>query len=636
MPATARICVCGDEGTGKSSLIVSFFKDTFIQGKVIDRIPPLTVPPTISTPENVNTIIVDTSALPHGRAALASEIRKSNVILLVYSDHYSYERVALFWLPYFRSLGVNLPVVLCATKSDLRATETSKQVVDDELLPVLSEWKEIDSCIRTSAKEHYNVNEAFFLCQMAVSHPISPLYDHKESTLKPAAIAALRRIFYLCDKDKDGYLNDRELEDFQMKVFERELTQEDIAHLKEGLGNALPVEDTSHGISQQGFLHLHKLYAEKGRHETIWIVLRAFQYTDSLSLQESFLHPRFVVPEFSSAELSPAGYKFFVDLFLNSDKDNDGGLDDSELQALFAPTPGIPPSWLENNFPACTVRNDANHVTLQGWLAQWSMTTFTSPKTTLEYLAYLGFESSDRSNPTTTAALKLTKPRKKQRRAGRAARNVISAVVLGAPGSGKSSLLETFLGRPLDRTYHPTIQPRVVVNTVELPGGKQCYLILRELGESESAILDNKIRLADQCDVIVYTYDSSDPDSFAYIPEIRKQHSLSEFPSMYVALKADLDRTVQRSEIPPDEYTSTVLRMPQGPAMHTSATWPTISELFVAVAEAGLEPINAYPRPLKDEDDGQLLRYSMAFGAFVVAAGGALYIWKRVWSSGST
>ncbi|KAK2761731.1 ERMES complex Ca(2+)-binding regulatory GTPase gem1 [Arachnomyces sp. PD_36] len=632
--ATVRICVCGDEGTGKSSLITSLVKGVFVTNKIQPVLPQITIPPSLGTPENITTTtVVDTSAFPQERNNLAKEIRKSNVILLVYSDHYSYERVALFWLPHFRSLGVNVPVVLCANKSDLSAEGNGAQVVEEEMLPVMAEFKEIDSCIRSSAREHRNVNEAFFLCQKAVTHPLAPLFDTKESALKPAAVAALQRIFYLCDKDRDGYLNDKEVGDFQMKCFGKPLSEVDLTHIKETIQRAHPDSVTPMGIDSRGFLHLNKLYAEKGRHETVWIILRAFQYTDNLSLQESFLHPRFEVPPFASAELSPSGYRFLVDLFLLSDKDNDGGLNEKELESLFAPTPGLPSSWTDGSFPSSTVRNEAGHVTLQGWLAQWSMTTFTSPKTTLEYLAYLGFESPDRGNPSTTAALKVTKPRKRRRRPGRVGRNVVLCHVLGAPGSGKSALLDAFLARGFSTTYHPTIQPRTAVNTVELPGGKQCYLILDEFGELEPALLENQTKMLDQCDVIAYTYDSSDPDSFTYIPEIRAKYPhLEELPSVYVALKADLDRTTQRAECQPDEYTSR-LRM-SGPPLHVSVTWSSIQELFVHIAESAMEPSTAFPRQEEDVE-GKWMAWGIALGAVVCAGAAAVMIWRRVSGSGN-
>lgn len=549
--------------------------------------------------------------------------------MLVYSDHYSYERVALFWMPHFRSLGVNVPVVLCANKSDLSANVDTDQVVEDEMLPVMAEFKEIDSCIRTSAREHHNINEVFFLCQKAVTDPIAPLYDSKEANLKPACVSALERIFYLCDKDQDGFLNDNEVYDFQTACFGKPLGVEDLDNIKQAISKYSATVVTSNGITREGFVILNKMFAEKGRHETIWIILRTFHYSNSLSLHSSFLHPKFDIPPNTSAELSPAGYRFFVDLFLLFDKDNDGGLSHSELSALFAPTPGLPSSWSadSNSFPSSTVRNEANHITLQGWLAQWSMTTFFSPKTTLAYLAYLGYDPPDH---TTTSALHLTKPRKRTRRGKRLAkteRNVLLAYILGPPGSGKSSLLDAFLSRPHSPTYHPTIKPKTAVNSVELPGGKQCTLILEELGELEPAILENPTKLS-TADILVYTYDSADPDSFAYIPHLRSQYQhLDEMPSLYVALKADMDRSTQAGDVQPEEYTS-LLGM-QKP-LHVSVTWGSISELFVQIAEAALWPGGALPAGKEGEEDVDWVRWGIVGGAIIVVGAAAAGIWRRV------
>ncbi|KAL8860555.1 MAG: hypothetical protein Q9178_002907 [Gyalolechia marmorata] len=639
--ATVRICVCGDEGAGKSSLITSLVKDIFVAHKIQPVLPQITIPPSIGTPENVTTTIVDTSALPHERATLNKELRKSNVILLVYSDHYSYERVALFWLPHFRSLGVNVPVVLCANKSDLSTNTPTDQVVEDEMLPVMSEFKEIDSCIRTSAREHHNINEVFFLCQKAVTDPIAPLFDSKTSSLKPACVSALQRVFYLCDRDQDGFLSDKEIHDFQIKCFGKPLSDLDLSNIKSSIQKQLPDSVTDKGITQSGFILLNKLFAEKGRHETIWLILRTFHYTDSLSLQSSFLCPKFDVPANSSAELSPAGYRFFVDLFLLHDKDNDGGLSPSELSALFAPTPGLPPQWQDNDFPSCTVRNDAGYITLQGWLAQWSMTTFTSHRTTLAYLAYLGFDSSPSTPSSTTSTLKaltITRPRKRpprpsRRRAPPVSRTVLQAFILGAPHSGKSSILSTFLSRPSppSPTYSPSLQPRTAVNSVELPGGKQVTLILTELGDHEPSILDNAAKLA-QCDILLYTYDSSDANSFQYLVALREKYPLlDDLPLLFVATKADADRVRQDCEVQPEEYAAGLgVRKP----VHVSVAWGSISELFVQVAEVGLNPGSAYPKGEgEDPDDGDgdgWMAWWVAAGAVCVVGAAVVGIWRRM------
>jgi Ras family protein T1 len=207
------------------------------------------------------------------------------------------------------------------------------------------------------------------------------------------------------------------------------------------------------------------------------------------------------------------------------------------------------------------------------------MSTFEDPKTTLEYLAYLGFESADKGG--TTAALRITKSRKNRRRPGRVERSVFLCYVLGASGSGKSSLLSAFLNRPFSSTYIPTIKPRSAVNSVELQGGKQCYLILEELGELEAPILENPAKL-DACDLICLTYDSSDPDSFAHLVETRKKYPLLDgLPTVYVALKADHDKATQRYASQPDEYTTA---MNMAAPLHVSVTWNSISELFVHVS----------------------------------------------------
>jgi Ras family protein T1 len=565
--------------------------------------------------------------LPHDRENLKKEIRQANVICLVYSDHYSYERVALFWLPHFRSLGVNVPVVLCANKSDLATNQDTAQAVEEEMLPLLAEFKEIDSCIRTSAKEKYNIIEMLSLCQKAVTQPIAPLWDSREGSLKPLAVAALERIFFLCDKDQDGALSDAEMQALQTKCFDRHLPDDKLASSKQAIARIDPKSVTENGITSLGFLNLMKLYVENGRHGTIWLILRAFHYTDSISLQETFLFPRFDVPPFSSAELSPSGYRFFVDLFILFDKDNDGGLNDAELDSLFAPTPGLPHSWVDAAFPSSTVRNDNGHITLQGWLAQWSMTTYAEPKTTLSYLAYLGFETAQKGG--TVNALKVTKPRKRRRRLARVERNVVSCFVVGGGGSGKSSLLDSFLNRSFTEVYHPTIKPRTAVNSVELAGGKQVYLILQELGELEPAILENESKLA-SVDVIAYVYDSSDPDSFVHILELYTRYpALSQLPSLFIATKADRDRTTQRSAVQPDDFTNS-LNLPH--PLHVSVTWSSIAEVFTQVADAALLPGQAMARTDQEarQEEGEMRRLWYVAGASVAvgaAVGGIL--WRR-------
>lgn len=665
-----RIVVCGDESVGKSSLIVSLVKGKFIQN-VQSLIPPITIsrddyikvskefklhPKGTRGPNDGDvkrtkfanrdseirkvldyvpgaTVLVDTT--PSDKIALQKELKRADVIWLVYSDHYTYERVSLHWMPLFRSMGVNLPIVLSANKSDLIRSEANtslKNQNSEEFIPLINEFKELEACIRCSAKTGYNVVEAFYLCQRAVLFPISPLFDSKEGNLKPATVLALKRVFFLSDKDQDGFLNFNEFSNLHLKCFGKASSSLEYNNIIETLDSIIypEFESKGKGVSEDGFIILNKLYAERGRHETIWGILRRFHYTNSLSLSDKFLFPKFEVNPNSSVELGPVGYRFLVDLFLKFDKDNDGGLSEDELESLFCPTPGIPKLWQDCQFPKSIVCNDKGYVSLQGWLAQWNLTTFLDHKTTLEYLAYLGFEEYD-----LVRALRVTKPRKTRQKQGKFYRqpvydrNVFNCFILGAPKCGKSSLIELFLRGTYSDVYSPTIVPRICVKDIELRGGKQCYLILEELGELEPAILENKKRL-DQCDVICYIYDSSDPESFQYLVDLREKHAslLDEIPSVFVASKADLDKQEQRSDIQPDTYTRDLfLNSP----LHVSCTWSSsLHELFIQLVDAAKMPSSSTPgiEHEKDADNEHLKHLVMVGGAISVMAMVSFWIWK--------
>ncbi len=107
--------------------------------------------------------------------------------------------------------------MLVGNKIDLREDHSAKISLEDQVLPIMHEFKEVETCVECSAKSHTNVSEVFFFAQKAVLHPTAPLYDAREHTLKPACVDALRRIFKLCDKDRDGVLNDDEINLFQVR-----------------------------------------------------------------------------------------------------------------------------------------------------------------------------------------------------------------------------------------------------------------------------------------------------------------------------------------------------------------------------------------------------------------------------------
>ncbi|KAI9137023.1 EF hand associated-domain-containing protein [Paraphysoderma sedebokerense] len=631
MPRDVRILLVGDDGVGKSTLITSLIKEQFVPN-IQHVVPEVTIPPEV-TPENVTTHIVDSSARPENREQLSAEIRKAHVICIVYSvaDHAAFERVPGFWLPYIKSLGVNVPVVLVGNKIDLRGDDVTNESLEDEIIPIMNEFKEVETCVECSAKQPLNVSEVFYFAQKAVLHPTAPLYDSREHVLKSACVEALKRIFKLCDTDKDGILSDEELNDFQRKCFNAPLQQQELEGVKDVVRENDPSGVNPIGLTESGFLFLHTLFIQRGRLETTWTVLRKFGYGDDLSLKEDFLCPTIDVPPDCSVELSSNGYQFFTDLIQIFDKDKDGALSQHELEELFSTSPGNP--WTNLGFPDTTITNEAGAITLQGFLAQWSMTTLLDYKTTLAYLAYLGYEGN------TTGALKVTKRGKFDRKragsgsgpsismiggGGKVQRNVFLCYVFGAAGSGKTALLRKFVNKPFNDLYHPTTRPYTVVNSVEIKGVEK-YLVMQEFGSKyESEILTSKKRL-EACDLICFVYDSSDPNSFAYIANLIKQYDPTHLPCVFVATKSDLDLVQQRYETPPDIFCRNLgLDKP----IHICVKSGITADLYNVLTAVAMNPASAIPRSKDSKKSGPSLTKVLATTAMIgamIAVGIGIY-----------
>jgi|SRR6267154_6396096 len=161
------------------------------------------------------------------------------------------------------------------------------------------------------------------------------------------------------------------------------------------------------------------------------------------------------------------------------------------------------------------------------------MITLLKHRTTLTYLAYLGYPEEPR-----TGALLITRPKKYDRRRGESSRNVFLCYVCGAAGSGKTSLLRSFAGTQFDEKYVPTEKVLSVVNSVDIDGSEKylvvcicqdascltpnfLHLQLQEFGSKYEPEALRHSKKTDLADVIVYVHDSSDTNSFSYISNLR-------------------------------------------------------------------------------------------------------------------
>ncbi|KAF9682874.1 hypothetical protein SADUNF_Sadunf05G0153400 [Salix dunnii] len=528
-----RIVVVGDRGTGKSSLIAAAATESFSEN--LSPVLPPTRLPADFFPDRVPITIIDTSASLESRGKLNEELKRADVIILTYACDFplTLTRLSSFWLQEFRRLEV--PVIVVGCKVDLR--DDNQPISLEQIMgPIMQQYREIETCIECSAVTLMQVPDVFYYAQKAVLHPTAPIYDQDTQSLQPRCIRALRRIFILCDRDMDGALNDAELNPAEIAGVRR------IVQEKKKVG----VNDL--GLTLDGFLFLHSLFIDKGHLETTWAVLRNFGYGNDLKLRDDFLPAPLKHSPDQTIELTIEAVEFVRRVFRLFDTNNHGALQPAELDELFSTAPENP--WGEAPYKDAAERTTQGNLTLKGFLSEWALMTMLDPRGSLANLLYIGYGG----NP--ASALHVTRRRSVDRKKQQTERNVFHCLVFGPKNAGKSTLLNSFIGRPFSENHEPTAGERYAVNVVDQPGGNKKTLILREIPEDGvKKFLSNKESLSSS-DVAVFVYDSSDEYSWKrsneLLVEVARHGEESGYgvPSLIIAAKDDLDphpRSVQNS-----------------------------------------------------------------------------------------
>uniref|UniRef100_A0A8C9WNT0 Mitochondrial Rho GTPase n=1 Tax=Scleropages formosus TaxID=113540 RepID=A0A8C9WNT0_SCLFO len=518
MRKDVRILLVGEPKVGKTSLIMSLVGEEFPE-EVPLRAEEITIPADV-TPERVPTHIVDYSGT------------QANVICIVYAvnNKKSIEKVTGDVHIGFLCVYVGMhrvPLILVGNKSDL--VEHSSM---ETILPIMNQYSEIETCVECSAKNLKNISELFYYAQKAVLHPTGPLYCPEEKEMMPACVKALTCIFKVSDMDNDGILNDTELNLFQRTCFNTPLAPQALEDVKNVVRRNMADGVQDNGLTLKGFLFLHTLFIQRGRHETTWTVLRRFGYDDDLELTQEYLFPPLKIPPDCTTELNHNAYLFLQSVFDKHDKDRDCALSPEELKDLFRVFPYMPWGPDVNN-TVCT--NEQGWITYQGYLSQWTLTTYLDVQRCLEYLGYLGY-SIIAEQESQAAAITVTRNKRIDLQKKQTQRSVFRCSVFGAKGSGKSGFLQGFLGKLA------SCDPRSLMFTVS-----QLHEVLPDpdfLSEGDLS-----------CDAVCLVYDISNPRSFEYCARVYKQYFLdSRTPCLVVGAKADLPEVRQQYSLSPLDF----------------------------------------------------------------------------------
>ncbi|KAG5832905.1 hypothetical protein ANANG_G00296160 [Anguilla anguilla] len=584
MRKDVRILLVGEPKVGKTSLIMSLVSEEF-PDTVPLRAEEITIPADV-TPERVPTHIVDYSEAEQSDEQLYHEISKANVICIVYSvnNKKSIEKVTSHWIPLINERtdkDSRVPLILVGNKSDL--VEHSSM---ETILPIMNQYSEIETCVECSAKNLKNISELFYYAQKAVLHPTGPLYCPEEKEMKPPCIKALTRIFKVSDLDNDGILNDLELNFFQRTCFNIPLAPQALEDVKNVVKRNMADGVHDNGLTLKGFLFLHTLFIQRGRHETTWTVLRRFGYDDDLELTQEYLFPPLKIPLDCTTELNHNAYLFLQSVFDKHDKDRDCALSPEELKDLFRVFPYMPWGPDVNNTVST---NEKGWITYQGYLSQWTLTTYLDVQRCLEYLGYLGY-SIICEQESQAAAITVTRNKRIDLQKKQTQRSVFRCNIFGArqrqerlpaglPGpqpagecvavetcraggraggaGGQALLAVHMLIHPFccntsqrQKTIREAHKSLYAISTTYVYGQEK-YLLLHEVVPDFDVLSDSDLT----CDVVCLVYDISNPHSFEYCAKVYKQYFLdSKTPCMVIAAKADLHEAKQLHSPGPAEF----------------------------------------------------------------------------------
>jgi hypothetical protein len=177
-------------------------------------------------------------------------------------------------------------VILVGTKIDLLGGsegENRSQYELQQLNELVAEFPIVAACCRSSAKLLV-VDSVFHYAELCVAFPLEPLFDRVENKFTPACERAFGRIFRLLDRDRSGGLCDSELCAFQGACFGESLSTTELTELKRMAISAIPDSLRDGELTWRGLLGLIRCLLLRSQPQSVWTILRHFDYDENLSL----------------------------------------------------------------------------------------------------------------------------------------------------------------------------------------------------------------------------------------------------------------------------------------------------------------------------------------------------------------
>ncbi|ORC86642.1 Ras like protein family, member T1 [Trypanosoma theileri] len=337
---------------------------------------------------------------------------------------------------------------------------------------------------------YYGMHTIASLRSAVVDIGLSPPHVIWEKTLKTftqTGDLALRRAFWLLDKDDDGMLNEEELIAWQRSITSASFSKNDLIEL---FNNG-----TSHSgyisIDYELFLNMQKTYLLEGDVRRVWATLHVTGvHPDGLPYSWRDIHAIRVSKE-SNTYLSHIAIQFFRNLYKLRRF--------HELDDIWSVTPGCP--WKHiNGFLT-------KRIPLDKFIEYWKYMGLVKRDVVVQYARYWGYKGD-------TSPLFLLRHARPFREMGEVVPNTIQVLVVGSPGCGRRSLMFTLTAKdeefyedegPASNIYVRTTTFFVRNGNEEVP---QTVVYVAVPLEEVSRIMENET-LSKQVDVVLLCYDGT-------------------------------------------------------------------------------------------------------------------------------
>eukprot|EP00002_Diphylleia_rotans_P031984 TRINITY_DN6672_c0_g7_i1.p1 TRINITY_DN6672_c0_g7~~TRINITY_DN6672_c0_g7_i1.p1 ORF type:complete len:613 (+),score=137.58 TRINITY_DN6672_c0_g7_i1:67-1905(+) len=537
-PSDFNLLFVGEAGVGKSALIwrLSNEETSAELPKVLTTI---RFPPQITGIKHANFLIRDSdSSTPD---VTLQKAFGSDLVVVVFSlqNQKSLERALNFWITEICKETPTKPIVLVGTNSDARNLDLASSA--ESIHKSMNAHKNVLYYFETATSDSMSLQTFLVRTLFALAYPIQNLVSLATMEATPAFKAALRGIFMRLDDDKDGIITDEQLNLFQEFCFSSKLNEQELAQLKASIREEYPDAVNDEGFTFTAFLFLFMNLINRDQIRVVYQGLLKFGYKLDLQFNSAYLG---LPPKTNEQkyELNENGVEFLKSYFDVICSDSQAGVSSKDLKKLFTHLEEYVP-WPHDYLQAVPTNKD--YLPLESWILLWKLAIHENTNKALIALSYIGA-------PKPGDFVTVTKTRKLEEFSGTNDRNVITGFVFGAPGSGKTSLLNFLQTKPFLQTPPKGKHKYAINNVISFKTEEERSIVLKEfLLDEVETVLQNKTA---EADFVLFLYDGSNNSSFAEVQQAAAFAKKSGVLTLLLKTKADLRQPEQRGEISEHEF----------------------------------------------------------------------------------